>query len=141
MKIFFTLLLLLLATGVLAQDSALTPETGTFSVQPAITAGVITGGVAEPTGTEYLDFFGISLEMFGLLSGILFFIVEGVKRKLPKVFTGGENKWRTDVLLIALAFLLAIKVFYPDPMTIITCTIGLFMGGAGIHTLKKSIIK
>lgn len=90
---------------------------------------------------DFLSFFGVSLETFGYLSAILFFLVEGVKKKFPAIFTGGENKWRTDTLLGVLSVLLALKVFFPDPITIIACTVGLFIGGSGLHALKKTIIK
>lgn len=125
------ILALFLAVGAAAQDNPLE------GITPEVTSEV----TPEVDGEEFLSFFGISLETFGYLSAILFFLVEGIKRKFPAIFTGGENKWKTDVLLGVLATLLALKMFFPDPITIAACVIGLFVGGSGLHALKKTIIK
>jgi len=146
MKVLFFIFVLLISMSVMAQDQPVEEVADLsgfeFSVavgaeNPVVEEAVVAAPVEKPD--SYLDFFGISLEMFAILSAVLFFLIEGIKRKLPNVFTGSENKWRTDILLGVLSVLLALKVFYPDPATIVACAIGLFIGGSGIHAFKKSI--
>lgn len=87
----------------------------------------------EPT--ELLDVFGVTMEQVGIVSAIVFLVMEFLKGQFPGFFTG----WKTLVTALAIGMLASVKLVYPDWGAVITLSIAAYILPVGVHKMIKRV--
>ena len=89
---------------------------------------------AEPV-TALFELFGVSIETFIFVSGIVYLMVEWIKQKFPEIFVGG---WKTEVLALLLSFGLALKICYPQWESIVALGVLCWIIPEGFHRARRA---
>ena len=84
---------------------------------------------------QLLSLFGVNVEHFALVTGMVYLVVEFVKGKWSQVFLGG---WRTDLVGLVVSFLLACKLYYPNWEAVIALGLICWILPAGFHKARMN---
>jgi len=86
---------------------------------------------------KLFELFGVNLETFVFISGIVFFVTKLLKEKYPNVIQG----WKTDILAIVLALGLGFQAIQPklagDFLSLAVLVLFTWLVPAGIHKQLK----
>ena len=89
----------------------------------------------ETEVSKLVEMFGVSFEHLGYVAGLVYVLMELVKKKFPSVFLGG---WKTEVLALLLSGGIAYRLYAPAWESVIALTIIAWLAPMGVHAARKN---
>ncbi len=79
---------------------------------------------------EVLKLFGLDIETLLMISGVVFVVIEALKKKFAAMFMGG---WKTDLVALILSAGMAYKIYAPDWETVAIGAVICWLAPSALH--------
>ena len=89
----------------------------------------------EAEVSKLVEMFGVTFEDVGYVAGLVYVLMELVKKKFPSLFVGG---WKTEVLALLLSGGIAYWLYAPVWESVIALTVIAWILPMGVHATRKN---